>query len=111
MRTTIVHVKIRADAQLQSSPEFQIGVGLPAPLSGRLDGLVDRADGAGARTNRKELLGALLLAATVDGEALSELVQRYRKATVGEARIPGQPDGRFLEPDRPPPGPRPRREL
>jgi hypothetical protein len=101
-------VKIRANAQLQRSREFQIGVGLPAPLSGRLDGLVERADAAGARTSRKELLGALLLAATEDGDALAELVQRYRKATASEARIPGQPDARFLEPERPPPGPRPR---
>jgi hypothetical protein len=102
-------VKIRPDAQLQRCPEFQIGVGLPAPLSGRLDGLVERADDAGAKTSRKELLGALLLAASDDGEKLAELVQRYRKATAGDAQVPDQPEARFLEPDRPAPGPRPRR--
>jgi hypothetical protein len=102
-------VRIRPDAQLQRCPEFQIGVGLPAPLSGRLDGLVERADAASAKTSRKELVGALLLSAPVEGETLAELVQRYRKATADEAKIPGQPDARFLEPERPRPGPRPRR--
>jgi hypothetical protein len=102
-------VRIRADAQLQGCPEFQIGVGLPAPLSGRLDGLVERADAAGAKTSRKELVGALLLSAPVEGETLAEIVQRYRKATADEAKIAGQPDARFLEPERPRPGPRPRR--
>ncbi len=102
-------MKIRPDAQLQRCPEFQIGVGLPAPLSGRLDGLVERADAAGAKTSRKELLGALLLDAPVEGEVLAQLVQRYRKATADDVAVPGQPDARFFEPERPPPGPRPRR--
>lgn len=81
---------------------------MPAPLSGRLDGLVDLADGEGARTSRKELVGALLLAAPVNGEDLAGLVRRYRKAAVGDAVIKGQPEERFLQPERPPPGPRAR---
>jgi hypothetical protein len=102
-------MKLRRDAALTSSPEFRIGVGVPAPLTGRLDGLVELADEEGAKTSRKELLGALLLAAPTDGKRLAGLVRDYRMANVAEAVIPDQPEARFLEPDRPAPGPRPRR--
>jgi hypothetical protein len=102
-------MKLRRDAPLSRSPEFRIGVGVPAPLSGRLDGLVELADAEGAKTSRKELLGALLLAAPADGKALAAAVRDYRMADVGMTVINDQPEARFLEPDRPAPGPRPRR--
>jgi hypothetical protein len=102
-------VKLRRDAPLHRSREFRIGVGVPAPLSARLDGLVELADQEGARTSRKELLAAVLLAAPAEGRSLAGLVRDYRMANVGEAVIDGQPEERFLEPDRPAPGPRPRR--
>lgn len=101
-------VKLRRDAPLQTSPDVRIGIGLPAPLSGRLDGLVEIADEEGAKTSRKELLAALVLNAPADGDTLAGLVRDYRKAPVSEAMIPGQSETRFLEPQRPAPGPRPR---
>jgi hypothetical protein len=103
-------VKLRRDAPLHRAPELRIGVGVPAPLSARLDGLVELADTAAARTSRKELLAALLLAAPADGARLADLVRDYRTASIGATVIKDQPEARFLEPDRPPPGPRPRRE-
>lgn len=99
----------RRDDPLQRSREFRIGIGVPAPLSARLDGLVELADQEGAKTSRKELLGALLLAAPADRKSLARLVRDYRMANVGASLIDGQPEARFLEPDRPAPGPRPRR--
>jgi hypothetical protein len=108
MRVTIARVKVRPSAPLQTCPEFRIGVGLPAPLSGRLDGLVELADAEGAKTSRKELLAALLLNASADGESLAVLVRDYRKASIAQAMISGQSETRFLDPQRPAPGPRPR---
>ena len=101
-------MKLRRDVPLHRTPELRIGVGVPASLSARLDGLVELADEEGAKTSRKELLGALLLAAPVDGKTLDGLVRDYRMATVGDVVIDNQPESRFLEPERPSPGPRPR---
>jgi hypothetical protein len=103
-------VRLRRDAPLQTAPELRIGVGIPAPLSARLDGLVELADQEGARTSRKEMLAALLLAGPADGTHLADLVRDYRTARVEATIIKNQPEARFLEPDRPPPGPRPRRQ-
>jgi hypothetical protein len=103
-------VELRRDAPLHRAPELRIGVGVPAPLSARLDGLVELADLEGARTSRKEMLAALLLAAPPEGRHLAKLVRDYRTASIDATVIKDQPETRFLEPDRPPPGPRPRRE-
>ena len=100
---------IKPDASLASCEEFRIGVGVPAPLSGRLDALVELANRAGANTSRKEILAAVLLAAAAEPEALSELVRTYRTARVEDAIVDGTDRERFLRPERPPPGPRPRR--
>jgi hypothetical protein len=108
MGATIAAVKVQPDAQLRACPEFRIGIGMPAPLSGRLDGLVELADSEGASTSRKELLAALLLAAPEKGAELADLVRRYRTASVAEAMIAGQADARFLRLERRPPGPRAR---
>jgi hypothetical protein len=108
MRVTIAPVKLRRDALLHTCPELRIGIGLPAPLSGRLDVLVELADAEGAKTSRKEVLAALLLSASDDGDALAGLVRDYRKASIAQAMISSQSEARFLDPQRPAPGPRPR---
>jgi hypothetical protein len=92
---------------LRNVPEFQVGLSLPAPLSGRLDVLLARADEAGQPTSRKELVAALLLAAPSDEDKLARLILRYRKARVADAIIDGEDAGRILSPSRPP-GRRPR---
>ena len=102
-------VQIKPDASLASCAEFQIGVAVPAPLSGLLDTLVELANHAGANTNRKEILAALLLAASIEAEVLAELVRTYRTARAEDAIVEGADRERFLQPERPPPGPRPRR--
>lgn len=108
MRFTISRVTIRREAPLHTCPEFRIGLGLPGPLSGRLDGLVELADAEGAKASRKELVAALLLSAPADGEKLAGVIRDYRKAAVAQAMITGQAETRFLSPQRPAPGPRPR---
>jgi hypothetical protein len=102
-------VEVKPEALLASCAEFRIGVGLPGPLSGRLDVLVERANGAGANTSRKEVLAAVLLAASADPEVLADLVRRYRTASVEAAIIEDADRSRFLRPQPGPAGPRPRR--
>lgn len=92
---------------LRNVPEFQVGLSLPGPLSGRLDLLLAIADEAGQPTSRKELVAALLLAAPADADELARLILRYRRARVADAIIDGENAGRILSPTRPP-GRRPR---
>jgi len=101
---------IKPDASLSTCEEFRIGVGVPGPLSGRLDALVELANRAGAaNTSRKELVAAVLLAVPAEPQALAELVRAYRTARVADAIVEGAARERILQPERPPPGPRPRR--
>lgn len=100
---------IKPDASLASCVEFQIGVAVPAPLSGRLDTLVELANSAAANTSRKEVLAALLLAASPDPDVLAEVVRVYRTARAADAIVEGSPPERFLRAEPSPPGPRPRR--
>jgi hypothetical protein len=102
-------VAIKPDASLASCAEFRIGVGVPAPLSGRLDALVELANSAAANTSRKEVLAALLLAASADPDVLAALVRSYRTARVEDAIVKGTDRDRFLRPEPAPTGPRPRR--
>jgi hypothetical protein len=95
--------------RLQDCDELRIGVGVPSPLSARLDLLVEAADAGGARASRKELLAALLLTAPESPEQLSEMIRRYRIAKVGEATVQGFDRQRVLSPEATKPGPRSRR--
>lgn len=71
--------------RLDSSRDRQVSFRLPLALDQRLDALVERASLTGERTNRRELLAALLFSADLEGEELSVLLRRYRTATVGDA--------------------------
>jgi hypothetical protein len=89
------------DDSLADAEALQIGIAIPGPLSGRLDALVARAHATGERTNRKELLAALILAASDSDRQLTRLVRRYRRARVADAFVPGMDPAVFLEPVRP----------
>jgi hypothetical protein len=89
----------RRDELLQDHEEWhQVGFKVPAPLSGRLDGLVEVARRSGENTNRKELLGALIVSAPESGKELARLIRRYRGATVAEALVRGVDDEEILNP-------------
>jgi hypothetical protein len=102
-------VAIKPEASLAGCAEFRIGVGVPGPLSARLDALVELANGAGANTSRKEVLAAVLLAASAEAQVLAELVRTYRTAHVADAIVEDVDRERFLQPEPAPTGPRPRR--
>jgi hypothetical protein len=89
---------------LRDTEERPIGVSLPIPLSRRLDLLVERAERAGARAYRKDILAALILAAPESPDELLELFSRYRRATAGEASLAGQPRAAVLKLERSRPG-------
>jgi hypothetical protein len=86
---------------LATATEFQIGVAIPGPLSARLDALVERAHKSGERTNRKELLAALILSAPESEAALSRVVRRYRRARVADAFVVDADPADFVNPARP----------
>lgn len=77
----------QVDAQLSDLEERSVGLALSDPISQRLDALIELAEASGERTNRKELMAALILGAPPDGDALSGLLRRYRIARVRDALL------------------------
>lgn len=98
------------DLLLRKAEERAIGVGIPLPLSRRLDALVEAAEEkSGSRVYRKDLVAALVLAASEDPQALADLVATYRTAKVRDAGLADVPDANVLQLRPPAPGPRRRR--
>ena len=100
---------VRADTRLIDLEERSVGLALSIPLSERLDELVRLVETSGDRTSRKELVAALILAATPDGVDLAGRIRSYRKALARDAmldldRTPGR-----LAMEARKPGPRRRR--
>lgn len=84
--------EIAGDARLRDSKDKQVGIRWPVALDQRLDDLVSRANDAGAGTNRRETLSALLLATDMTGDELVATVREYRMALVRDAPLSGQPE-------------------
>jgi hypothetical protein len=96
------------DARLTDCPDVPVNTRQPAPLSSRLEELVRVANESGARTNRTELVGALLLSAPEEGKDLFDRVVLYRQALVKRASLKDGPMENVLEFHRHPRGPRKR---
>jgi hypothetical protein len=101
--------RIDPKSDLWDAEERPIGISVPIPISRRLDQLVTLAEGTGIRVYRKDVIAALVLAASDDPEDLSKLLHRCRTAKAGEAQVKGASTAMVLELDRPKPGRRPRR--
>lgn len=100
---------VGADQRLDGSPDRQVSFRIPLALDQRLDALVERAVDAGERTNRREVLSALLFVTQADGDQLGTMLRLFRRASVGEAVLDVQPDDNVLAFSRHQPGPRARR--
>ncbi|SRR6266508_5155728 len=100
--------QIRLDASLESCKEKPAAVAWPLPIHQRLDDLLELAHQAGDRTTRKELAAAIVLAATEDPDALSQMLRRYRRATVRDALVAPGAEANVVSIRHHKPGPRPR---
>lgn len=69
------------------SRDKQIGLRLPLAVDQRIGALLARATKAGERTNRKELIAALLATAELSGEAVGHMLRRYRTSKVGDVLL------------------------
>lgn len=83
---------VQLGANLSRSPDKQVGLRLPAALDDKLDRLCETAIEAGERTNRKEVVAALIAVCGLDGPALGEALRTYRTMKVRDA-LPSQPAG------------------
>jgi hypothetical protein len=101
--------RIPSDSPLRDAPEEGIGVTVPAPLSDRINALVDLLDAAGERTSRKELIAALILAARPLSDELANTLRAYRRASVRDALVEPDRAGETVQLAPRRPGPRPRR--
>lgn len=100
---------IPLDHRLRDCPERQAGMTWPSPIHARLDEMVAIVrEEAGRATNRKELVAALLLAASTDPDQLDQIVRTYRLATARDALINANhvERGNVLRLPRHRPGPR-----
>lgn len=96
-------------ARLVEQRECHLAVLVPVPVSERVEALTEALDRAGyGRVPRKELVGAILFAASTDVGDLAELLRRYRVAKVREAVVGEVPSGRIIRFPERAPGPRPR---
>ncbi|UXA15215.1 hypothetical protein KXD97_07705 [Mycobacterium sp. SMC-8] len=69
------------------SRDKQVGLRLPLAVGQRIDALLARATEAGERTNRKELIAALLATAELSGEELGRMLRQYRTSKVGDVLL------------------------
>lgn len=83
---------VSLDDRLSRSRDRQVGMRWPIALDDKLDGLLAAAEDAGERTNRKEIVAALIAACALDGPAMGELLRAYRTMTVRDA-LPRVPAG------------------
>lgn len=101
--------RLEPDRPLRAAPEQSIGLSLSAPLSARVDEFVDLLERHGERTNRKELIAALILAARPEAEDLAAALRRYRHALVRDALLDPKQAPSAVELPAHKPGPRPRK--
>lgn len=83
---------VSLDTNLSRSRDRQVGLRWPTAVDARLDLLLAAAIDAGERTNRKELLAALVAGCDLDGPALGQALRAYRTMRVRDA-LPPQPRG------------------
>ena len=100
--------RIDPDTRLPECPERAVGMDLALPISDRLDTLVELAEQEGENTSRKEVVAALILAASELGEELGSVLRTYRKARALDALVQQPTNAEILEFARPRPGRRPR---
>jgi hypothetical protein len=96
--------RYNVEASLLGVKTKQTSLAWPHPVDERLEAMVDAAIDAGERTDRREILAALVSTTDVSGAALAKRIRKYRGMDVGEV-LPGPdvpPSGEVELPNRPP---------
>jgi hypothetical protein len=94
--------------KLARSRDKQVGLRWPIALDEFVDRLIVLAEEAGERTNRKELIAAIVATAATDGDALGTALRRYRTMTVGDCLRDIKHENNVVHLAARKPGPRPR---
>ena len=103
--TNLGSMSLDADSRVIDNAERQASIAWPLPVDIRLERLLGQAKAAGERTSRRELVAALVATCELTDAQLSEMLRRYRTATVRQM-LP-IPDGENVVPFmKHPPGPR-----
>jgi hypothetical protein len=89
-------VHLRADLKASKTVSKQAGLTWPIPADRRLDQLVELANEAGAATHRNELAAATIATTEAEGEALLQLVLRWRRARVGDVVLDVTPESEIV---------------
>jgi hypothetical protein len=98
------------DGRLVEQKERNLAVLVPIPLSERVEALAEMLYREGyGKVPRKDVVAALLLAATADAEELGTLLRAYRTARVRDALVePAESDDNVVTFPNRAPGPRAR---
>ena len=99
---------VAPDTPLSKCSEVRLGLALPFPISDRIDDLVASAEDIGERTNRKEVIAALVLSASLDGTVIANAIRELRKARAKDALAGNQRGAKEIIQRPRNPGPRPR---
>jgi hypothetical protein len=89
-------VHLRADLKASKTVSKQAGITWPIPADRRLDQLVELANEAGAATHRNELAAAIIATTEAEGEALLQLVLRWRRACVSDVVLDAAPESEIV---------------
>jgi hypothetical protein len=91
---------------LRDSKDKQVSFRWAMALDQRLDALVRRAEDAGERTTRREVLAALIAHADYSGEELGDLLRALRRARVGDVVLDAEAHDNVVNLQSYRPGPR-----
>ena len=84
--------RVDPGTQLAGCPPNKTYFELPFPIDERLDLLTDAAKTAGYPATRKDLVSALILEATEEGDKLVALLTRFGSAKAEQAAVESRPD-------------------
>ncbi|WP_300599505.1 hypothetical protein [uncultured Nocardioides sp.] len=94
--------------KLRESPQRQCAISWPLAIDLKVERMLARATETGENTSRKEIVAALVFAAELSAEELSEVVRRYRRAAVGDVLGDASQSAEVVTFTRRKPGPRSR---
>lgn len=97
---------VATDERVCDSRDKQVGLRWPSVVDAHLDRLLANAYDSGERTNRKELLAAIVATSQFSGEDLRSMLQNYRLMRVRDLLPPSQSDEGVIRLSANRPGPR-----